>query len=205
MNIAVLASGGGSNLRAILNAIQKGTIPGNITLVVSNNSTAGALEIARAHNIPAHHCSQLRYPSEEAFADALARLFDQHGVTLIALAGYMKKIPSVVIQRYRNRILNVHPALLPAYGGKGMYGIRVHQAVIASGEKVSGATVHIVDEEYDRGPIVMQKRIDVHPDDTPESLAKRVLAVEHEIYPMAIKAFVEGRVKIEGRKATVQS
>ncbi|MBM4169254.1 MAG: phosphoribosylglycinamide formyltransferase [Ignavibacteria bacterium] len=205
MNIAVLASGGGSNLRAILNAIHRGTIPGKITLVVSNNSTAGALEIARSHNIPAYHCSQLHYPSEEAFADALLRLFEEHGVALIALAGYMKKVPSLIIERYRNRILNIHPALLPAFGGKGMYGIRVHQTVIASGATVSGASVHIVDEEYDRGPIVIQKQVHVYPDDTPESLAERVLTVEHEIYPQAIKAFVEGRVKVEGRKVTVDA
>lgn len=205
MNIAVLASGGGSNLRAILNAIHRGTIPGKITLVVSNNSRAGALEIARSHNIPAYHCSQLRYPSEEAFANALLQLFEEHDVALIALAGYLKKVPSVVIERYRNRILNIHPALLPAFGGKGMYGINVHRAVLESGATKSGATVHLVDEEYDRGPIVMQKQVDVRPDDTPESLAARVLVIEHEIYPKAIRAFVEGRVKIEGRKVILEA
>ena len=119
------------------------------------------------------------------------------------LAGYLKKIPSQVIRQYRNRIVNIHPALLPSFGGFGMYGHYVHEAVIASGVKVSGATVHLVTEEYDRGPIIMQKTVDIAFDDTPESLAAKVLKVEHEIFPLALKAFAEGRVNIEGNKAWI--
>lgn len=204
MNIAIFASGGGSNLRAILNAILQKKLSGRICLVVSNNSKAGALEIARSHQIPAYHRSQLQYPSEDTFAAELLKLLEEHDVELVVLAGYMKKVPSMIVQRYRNRILNIHPALLPSFGGKGMYGARVHEAVIRNGAKVSGATVHIVDDEYDHGPIVLQKRVEVVHDDTPETLAAKVLKIEHEIYPQAIKAFVEGRVKIEGRTVVIE-
>ncbi len=203
MNIAVFASGRGSNFQSILSAIHNGTLPARISLVLSNNSGAGALDIARTNKIPAIHCSQRQFPSEEAFEDTLLRQLEDHGAEFIALAGYMKKLGRRTIQQYRNRISNIHPALLPAFGGKGMYGIHVHEAVLASGAKQSGATVHLVDEEYDRGPIVMQKTVEVRSDDTPETLAARVLVIEHEIYPQALKAFAEGRVHIEGRRVWI--
>lgn len=205
MNVAVFASGRGSNFQAILSAIQQGYLPARVTLLISNKADAGAVELARAHNIPALHLSQKSFSSEDAYAARMLDVLHEHHVEMIALAGYLKRIPSAVIERYRNKILNVHPALLPAFGGPGMYGHHVHDAVIACGAKVSGATVHIVDEEYDRGPIVIQKSLEVANDDTPESLAAKVLNIEHEIYPKALKAFVEGRVKIEGRKVWVQS
>jgi phosphoribosylglycinamide formyltransferase-1 len=131
-------------------------------------------------------------------------LLAHYDVDLIALAGYMKRVPSKVIERFRNRILNIHPALLPKFGGTGMYGIHVHEAVLAAGEKVSGATVHIVDEEYDHGAIVVQKTVEVSANDTPETLAAKVLKIEHEIYPQALAAFATGRVHIEGRRAWIQ-
>jgi len=136
-------------------------------------------------------------------ADAMLEVLEETHSEFIALAGYLKKIPAQVIRQYRNRIVNIHPALLPSFGGAGMYGHHVHEAVIASGEKVSGATVHVVDEEYDRGPIVLQKTVAVIPDDTPDSLALKVLKVEHEIFPLALRAFAEGRVRIEGRNAWI--
>lgn len=204
MNIAVFASGGGSNLRAILNAILQDKLSGRICLVVSNNSRAGALEIARSNRIPAYHRSLLQYPSEDTFAADLLKLLEEHDVELIALAGYMKKIPQVIIKRYHHRILNIHPALLPSFGGTGMYGLNVHKAVIASGSRLSGATVHFVDEEYDHGPIVLQKEVTVAMDDTPESLAAKVLEIEHEIYPQAIKAMVEGRLRIDGKRVIIE-
>ena len=138
------------------------------------------------------------------FAAAMLQLLKEHDVQLIALAGYLKKIPVSVVREYRNRILNIHPALLPSFGGHGMYGHFVHEAVIASGAKLSGATVHLVDEEYDRGPIVLQKSVPVEPGDTPESLAARVLHVEHEIFPLALQAFVDNRVIIRERSAWIQ-
>lgn len=204
MNIAVFASGRGSNFQAILNAIDEGRLPARVTLLVSNNSDAGALDLARSQNIPAFHLSPKQFASEEAYVQQLLALLQRHNIELIALAGYLKKVPSVVIERYRNRILNIHPALLPSFGGPGMYGHHVHEAVIASGVKVTGATVHLVDEEYDRGPIVHQKTVDVLSDDTPETLALKVLKIEHEIYPEVLAAFARSRVKIEGRKVWIR-
>jgi phosphoribosylglycinamide formyltransferase-1 len=203
MNIGVFASGRGSNFQAILDAIQHRALIARVTLLLSNKSDAGALETARLHNIPAIHLSQKHFPDEESFAVAMLTALKKHDVQIIALAGYLKKIPTVVVREYRNRILNIHPALLPLFGGQGMYGHYVHEAVIASGAKISGATVHLVDEEYDRGPIVLQKAIAVEEGDTPETLAARVLKVEHEIYPLALKAFVENRILIKERSVWI--
>jgi phosphoribosylglycinamide formyltransferase-1 len=203
MNIGVFASGRGSNFQAILDAIHQRVLTARVSLLLSNKSDAGALEIARAHHIPAIHLSQKQFADEPSFAAAMMRLMKEHDVQIIALAGYLKKIPVSVVREYRNRILNIHPALLPSFGGHGMYGHFVHEAVIASGAKLSGATVHLVDEEYDRGPIVLQKSVPVERGDTPESLAARVLHVEHEIFPLALQAFVENRVIINERSAWI--
>jgi formyltetrahydrofolate-dependent phosphoribosylglycinamide formyltransferase len=203
MNIAVFASGRGSNFQAILNAIDAGLLPAHIVVLISNKSDAGAMEIARAHNISTKHLSQKMFSSEEALANAMLEVLEKNHAEFIALSGYLKKIPAQVIRQYRNRIVNIHPALLPSFGGEGMYGHRVHEAVIASGKKTSGATVHIVDEEYDHGPIVLQKTVTIVPDETPDSLAVKVLKIEHEIFPLALKAFAEGRVRVEGRKAWI--
>lgn len=203
MNIAVFASGLGSNVQAILTALEQGQLSGRVCAVISNNSNAGALDVARRNNIPAVHLSQSSFPSETKYVEHLFTTLIGFNVDFIALAGYMKKLPVPLIQRFRNRITNVHPALLPAFGGKGMYGIHVHEAVIASSAKISGATVHIVNEEYDQGPIVLQKAVEVLRNDTPESLAARVLKIEHEIYPIALQAFAEQRVEINGQKAWI--
>ena len=203
MNIAVFASGRGSNFQAILNAIQGGRLPASISLVVSNNSSAGALEIARAHGIPAVHRSLRQFPSQEAFDDALLALLDRHRVDLIALAGYMKQLSPRFVDAYRNRIVNVHPALLPAFGGPGMYGAHVHEAVVRSGAKVSGVTVHLVDEHYDHGMILAQETVRVDPNDTVETLSAKVLQLEHELYPRVLAAFAERRVRIKGHSAWI--
>ena len=192
LNIAVFGSGAGSNFRAILTAIQRGTIPGaRISLVVSNNSDSGILGIARANALPAIHLSRKQFPDDRSFADAVLSTLLDHGVNFLALAGYMKKVPPAVVAAYRGRIVNIHPALLPRFGGEGMYGPRVHEAVIASGERTSGATVHYVDEEYDHGEVVLQRTVPVLPGDTPESLARRVLEAEHEAYPEAIRRIAQ--------------
>jgi phosphoribosylglycinamide formyltransferase-1 len=203
MNIAIFASGRGSNFQAILSAIDAGLLSARVTVLISNRSDAAALDIARARKIQTSHLSQKMFPSEEALVEAMLNVLSQQRAELLVLAGYMKKIPLQVVRRYRNRIVNIHPALLPSFGGAGMYGHFVHEAVIASGMKVSGATVHLVDEEYDRGPIVMQKTVEIIQEDTPDLLAAKVLKIEHEIYPLALKAFAEGKVKIEGRKAWI--
>jgi phosphoribosylglycinamide formyltransferase 1 len=203
MNIGVFASGRGSNFQAILNAIHQGSLPARVTLVLSNKGDAGALGIAHAHALPAVHLSQKQFPDEASFAQAMLGALKDHDVQIIALAGYLKRIPTSVVREYRNRILNIHPALLPSFGGTGMYGHFVHEAVIASGAKLSGATVHLVDEEYDRGPIVLQKAVAVEESDTPESLAAKVLKIEHEIFPLALKAFAEKRVTINERSVWI--
>lgn len=187
LNIAVFGSGAGSNFMAILTAIQQGNLPAaRISLVLSNNSGAGILGIARANGLPAIHLSRKQFPDERSFADTVLSTLRDHGANFIALAGYMKQVPPEVVAAYRKRIVNIHPALLPRFGGAGMYGLRVHEAVLASGETTSGATVHYVDEEYDNGPVVLQQTVPVLPGDTPASLAARVLAAEHQIYPAAI-------------------
>jgi len=203
MNIAVFASGRGSNFQAILNAIHGGRLPASISLVVSNNSNAGALEIARAEGIPALHRSLRQFPTQDSFDDDLLATLESHRVELIALAGFMKKMSPRIISRFRNRIVNIHPALLPAFGGPGMYGVRVHEAVLRSGAKISGVTVHVVDEEYDHGLILAQETVRVEPGDTPESLASRVLTLEHDLYPRVLAAFAENRVRIKGATAWI--
>ncbi len=194
MNIGVFASGRGSNFQAILIAIQRGILPARVTLLLSNKSDAGALDVARSNGIPTIHLSQKKFSDEASFAARMLEVLKEHDVHLIALAGYLKKVPASVVRSYRNRILNIHPALLPSFGGAGMYGHHVHEAVLASGAKLSGASVHLVDEEYDRGPIVIQRAVPVDKDDTTETLAAKVLRIEHEIYPEALKAFAENRI-----------
>jgi phosphoribosylglycinamide formyltransferase 1 len=205
LNIAVFGSGRGSNFQAILRAIDEGRITGaRIALVVSNNSTAGILDVARLRSLPAVHLSQKQFASEDLFADALLDKLRALETDLIVLAGYMKRIPARVVAAYRNRILNIHPALLPKHGGQGMFGIHVHKAVLAAGDRESGATVHLVDEEYDHGLVVLQKAVPVFPDDSPETLAARVLKVEHEIFPLAVSLFAEQRVLVDRGRVIVQ-
>jgi phosphoribosylglycinamide formyltransferase-1 len=189
LSIAVFASGGGTNLQALIDASKSGVLNGRVAAVISNNSGAYALERARNENIPAYHISSKVYPERTEFVSRLFEVFDENNINLVVLAGYMKLVPIEVVKRYRSRIINIHPALLPKYGGKGMYGINVHRAVIESGDKISGATVHIVDEIYDNGAILIQRTVPVLPDDTPESLAARVLKVEHRILPEAAAMF----------------
>lgn len=199
LNVAVFGSGRGSNFQAILQSIDAGRLPGvRIVLVISNNSSSGILELAHACGIPGVQLSEKRFADSQSFINAMLALLRDHGVTFIALAGYMKRVPSQVIAAYRGRIVNIHPALLPKFGGQGMYGIHVHEAVLAAHESVSGATVHLVDEEYDRGPIVLQRTVPVRPDDTPETLAARVLNIEHELYPEALRLFAEGAMPPSG-------
>ncbi len=194
LSIAVFGSGRGSNFQAILTAIQQGKIPGAVVrVVISNNSAAGILEIARAHSIPAVHLSQKQFAREEEFVDSLLAVLRSHSVNFIVLAGYMKRLHPRIVEAYRNSIINIHPALLPKYGGAGMYGLHVHAAVIAAGDSVSGVTVHMVDEEYDHGRVLLQKEVPVSPDDTPETLAAKVLAAEHEVYPEVLRRIAAER------------
>jgi len=206
LNVVVFGSGRGTNFKAVLDAIADGSIPlARISLVISNNATAGILDIARSGNIPALHISQKQFETEETFVAALLETLRSHGTDLVVLAGYMKRLPPPVVHAYRNRIINIHPALLPKFGGHGMYGIHVHEAVLAAHETVSGATVHLVDEEYDRGPVLLQRTVPVLPDDTPGTLAARVLAAEHQLLPDAIRLFSEERVDSNGIIMNIRS
>jgi phosphoribosylglycinamide formyltransferase-1 len=204
LHLGIFASGNGSNARAIAQAIENGKLNAKIALIVSNHSEAGVLEFARQKSIPHAHIASENYDHKDEFNRHIIDVLSRHGVALIVLAGYMKKIGLPLIQAYPDRILNIHPALLPAFGGKGMYGHHVHEAVLAYGAKITGVTVHLVDPEYDHGPIVMQKAIEVSNDDTPETLARRVLALEHETYYQAIRLFAENRIQIIERKVIVK-
>lgn len=197
---AVFASGGGSNFQALIDRIASKDLHATIALCISNNSAAGALERAQIVGIPTLHCTQSQFTDPAAYTRALLAALKNNNIEYIILAGYMKMIPREVIATYRNRIVNIHPALLPAFGGKGMYGHYVHEAVIAYGARITGVTVHLVDEEYDHGSILMQQSCQVLDTDTPQSLAARVLAVEHDTYWRAIEGLVNESIVIEGRK-----
>lgn len=200
MNLCVLASGRGSNLNSIINFQKKGKIESKVTLVISNNSNSNALNIARENQIPAVHLSQKKFSSESEFVASFLEILQKNKVDLIVLAGYMKMIPIAVISAFKNRIINIHPALIPSFCGQGFYGMKVHEAVIESGVKLTGVTVHFVDEVYDHGPIVLQVPVKVKDNDTPESLQKRVLKYEHRCLPEAIKLLESKKFTIVGRK-----
>ncbi len=204
LNLVVLASGGGTNLQSIIDNIEAGKLNAQIKAVISNNSKAFCLERARKHNIPAIHLSHKMFEKPEEFEEKLISILKENEVDLVILAGYMKMLSPQVIRAYKNKILNIHPGLLPHFGGTGMYGIHVHEAVLKSGMKVSGVTVHMVDEIYDHGPIVLQRCVPVEADDTPESLAERVLKVEHQLYSEAIQLFAEGKIEIKENKAYIR-
>ena len=180
LRLAVMASGGGTNLQAIIDASESGEIDARVVVVISNNSAAGALERARRHGIEALHLSRRQFASGEEFDRALLDVLLTRRADMVILAGYMKLLSPFVVNAFHHRILNIHPALLPCFGGEGMYGMRVHRAVIESGTRYSGVTVHLVDEQYDHGPIVAQLVVPVGEDDTPETLAEKVLVREHQ-------------------------
>jgi len=190
-NIAVFISGGGSNLQSLIDASNSGSLSGKIVLVVSSKQNAYGLERAANAGIDTFVYRIKDYASKEDAHRDLLEMLQAYKVDYIALAGYLKLLPSKVIEEYHGRITNIHPALLPKYGGEGMYGHFVHEAVIASGDKESGATVHLVDEIYDHGKILLQGKVIVEPDETPESLAAKVLTVEHKIYPAALDNLIK--------------
>lgn len=199
-NVAVFASGGGSNFQSLIDKKEEGKLHVNFALLVGNNSNAKAFDRARNHNIPTLHIAPSHFKDENEYVEKLLGELESRNIDLIVLAGYMKMIPKAMVQKYHNRIMNIHPALLPSFGGVGMYGKRVHQAVLDYGAKVSGITVHFVDEEYDRGPIILQATAEVLDGDTADTLAERVLKVEHANYWRAVEAFAQGTIRVEGRK-----
>ncbi len=205
MRIAVLVSGGGTNLQAIIDKVASGEIKNTeIAVVVSNNKKAYALERAKAAGIPAVGLSVKQYPDREAFHEAVIETIDSYKVDLIVLAGCLMYIPPKLIQKYHNRIINIHPSLIPSFCGKGYYGLAVHEKVLERGVKVTGATVHFVDEILDNGPILLQKPVMIENDDTPEVLQLRVMQqAEWIILPQAINLIAQGKVTIDGRRAII--
>jgi len=193
--IAVFISGGGSNLQSLIDATKAGKLSAEITLVVSNKKKAYGLERARNCGIDTFVYKIKKYPSKEDAARDLYEMLKEYEIGYIALAGYLQLLPELVVKKYRNKITNIHPALLPKYGGKGMYGHHVHEKVLKSGDSESGVTVHLVDEIYDNGRLLMQEKVPVKDDDTPETLAARVLKIEHKIYPIALENLINGKYK----------
>lgn len=197
--IAVCVSGGGTNLQAIIDSVADGRIQNTeIALVISNKKEAFALERAARAGIAAECICPKDFSDKDAFADAMTGTLKEHEIDLVVLAGYLVIVPEEMIQMYRNRIINIHPSLIPSHCGMGYYGLKVHESVLAAGNKVTGATVHFVDEKADHGPILLQKAVEVHEGDTPELLQKRVMEqAEWKILPQAIDLIGAGRVRIE--------
>ena len=205
LKIAVLVSGGGTNLQAIIDAIADGTITDTqIVTVISNNAGAYALERANAAGIAASCISPKNYESRALFNEALLEAVQASGADLIVLAGFLVVIPEQMIRAYRNRIINIHPSLIPSFCGTGYYGLKVHEGVLARGVKVTGATVHFVDEGTDTGPILLQKAVEVRQDDTPQSLQRRVMEeAEWKLLPRAIDLIAHDRVRVAGAKTVI--
>lgn len=201
VRIAVLCSGGGSNLQAILDAIDAGRIQGEVRLVVANRKGAYALERAGRQGIEARFLSY-REHGDQADAVLLGWLREAR-IELVVLAGYLAIIGPELVAAYRHRMMNIHPALLPSFGGIGMYGHHVHEAVLAYGAKLSGATVHFVDEQADHGPVIAQRAVPVLPEDTPDTLAARVLSVEHALLPDCVAAYCQGKIRVDERRVRV--
>ena len=207
IRIAILLSGRhgrGSNMQAIARACAEGRVDGSIVLVVGNHADSPALARARDWGLPARTLPsppKTAAPEEEtAYTHRLQAILDDSAPDLVCLTGYLRRLPTAIVRAYAGRVMNTHPALLPAFGGRGMYGTHVHQAALDCGVKVSGCTVHFVDESYDTGPIILQSVVAVEDDDTPETLAARVLTAEHEAYPRAVALFAAGRLRLEGRR-----
>jgi len=194
MNIAVFASHGGSDMQAIIDGCKNNKIDANVAVVISNNGDSMALQRASKENIPSYHLSAKKFGSEEILAEEILAVLEKYDIDMIFLAGYMRMLHISILEKYNNRIFNIHPALLPKFGGKGMYGMNVHTAVIEAKEKETGVTIHRVSAEYDSGEIVAQTTVPVLKNDTPEVLAARVLEREHEFLVEVIADIAVGKI-----------
>ncbi|MDD5259331.1 MAG: phosphoribosylglycinamide formyltransferase [bacterium] len=200
LKIGVLVSGSGSNLQAIIDAVRRHKVKAEISIVISNKADAYALTRAGKYKIPTLYIDPKNYPDREAYTRTLTDELKQRGVGLVCLAGFMSILTPYFVKNFPLQAMNIHPALLPSFGGTGMYGHHVHEAVLRSGAKYSGCTVHFVDEGCDTGPIIVQEVVPVKDDDTADSLAKRILKIEHKLYPLAIKYFADGKLHIVGKR-----
>lgn len=196
LKLGFLASHGGSNMQAIIDACKEGRLQADPSVVISNNSNSGALERARREGIPAYHLSGRTHPHPGELEKAILATLKRWGAEVVCLTGYMKRLGAAVVSAYRGRVLNIHPALLPKFGGRGLYGRAVHEAVLAAGEKESGATVHLVDEEYDHGPVLAQRKVAVMADDDPDVLSARVLRQEHILYAEVLQKIARGEIRL---------
>lgn len=194
LNIAVCVSGGGTDLQSIIDACEAGKINGQIRLVISNRKKAYGLERARLHGI------QAEWIKDE---DVILKRFEKEKIDVVVLAGYLAIVGDKLLEQYKNRIINIHPSLIPSFCGPGFYGMHVHEAVFKRGVKVSGATVHFVTGEVDGGPIILQRAVDISDLETPEDIQARVLEIEHEILPEAVALYCEGRVSVENERVKI--
>ncbi len=203
LKIAVLISGGGTTLRNLLERIEQDNLPLDVALVISSSRKAKGMLYAQERNIPCQVITVLEHPEIADFSEAIFHACRQAKVDLVVMGGFLKQVK--VPGDFQNRVMNIHPSLIPAFCGAGYYGIHVHRAVLEQGAKISGCTVHFVDDHYDHGPIIAQRAVEVAPDDTPESLAARIFEAECQIYPEMIAAFADGRIEVQGRQVTVHS
>ena len=202
LRLGVLLSGSGRTLENILEHIRAGSLPAEVAVVIASRPSIRGIDIGKAAGAPTHLVRPKEFSSVEAYSDAMVRLLDEARVDLVCLAGFLSYW--IIPERYAGRVINIHPALLPSFGGKGMYGHHVHEAVLAWGCKVSGCTVHFVSNEYDEGPIILQRCVPAFAEDTPDDLAARVFEQECIAYPEAIRLIAEGRLRVEGRVVRVE-
>lgn len=199
--ITVLASGGGTNFQAVVDGCRSGYIDGEVSLLVYNRRDAYARERAGQAGVPAHYINRIAEGSVEAMQRKVHELLCSSGIDIIVLAGYLEKLGADTVAKWSGRIVNTHPSLIPKFCGQGYFGHHVHSAVLAAGEKESGCTIHLVDENYDTGPVVFRQKVPVLPDDTPETLAARILPVEHELLQKTVKLLCEDRIAVSDGKA----
>ena len=198
LRLGILASHAGTTMQAIVDACLHGRLRAEVRVVISNNSRSGALARARTHGIATAHLSGVTHPNADDLDRAIMETLDDHRVEVVTLAGYMKRLGPLVLSQYKGRLLNTHPALLPEYGGQGMYGDRVHEAVLAAGEEASGATVHVVEDDYDTGPILSSVEVPVEKGDTPETLRERVQKAEREHYVEVLEKIARREIPLKG-------
>ncbi len=204
LNVGVLVSGNGTNLQSIIDKSETGELPAHVVVVISNKSDAYALQRAKNHSIPSYVVRPRDFVDQVSYEQKMIDILNTHRVELVVLAGFMKILSSHFVQAFRGRIINIHPSLIPSFCGKDFYGMKVHQAVIDYGVKVTGATVHFVDENVDAGPIIIQRTVEVKDNDTAETIALKVHQIEHEILSEAITLFAQGRLKIVGRRVLIE-
>ena len=198
LQLGFLASHRGTNMQAILDACKTGRLQARPRVVISNNSDSGVLQRARKAGVPSAHLSTYTHPEPGALDRAILAILQEYGVEVVCLAGYMKRLGPRTLAAYRGRVLNIHPSLLPKFGGQGFYGEVVHRAVLAAGESETGATVHLVDEEYDQGPVLDQIQVPIEPDDSVETLSARVLQQEHRLYVRTLQRIASGEIELQG-------